>query len=71
MVGLDDLEDVLPITFEREEFETLNGFLIHQLDRIPGEDERCAVDYGGYRFTILLVDNNTIQRVKIEKRWEE
>ena len=71
MVGLDDLEDVLAISFDQEEFETLNGFLVHQLDRIPGEDERCVVDYGGYRFTVLLVDNNTIQRVKIEKRWKE
>ncbi len=71
LVDLEDLEDLLPISFEREEFETLNGFLIHQLDRIPGEDERCVVDYGGYRFTVLSVDNNTIQRVKIEKRWEE
>ena len=71
MVGLDDLEDVLAISFDQEEFETLNGFLVHQLDRIPGEDERCVVDYGGYRFTVLLVDNNTIHRVKIEKRWEE
>lgn len=71
MAGLEDLEDVLPIEFEKDEYETLNGFLVHQLDRIPGEDERCVVDYGGYRFTVLHVDNNTIQRVKIEKRWKE
>ena len=67
MVGLEDLEEVIPVVFEKEEFETLNGFLIHELDRIPGEDEQCVVEYGGYRFTVLLVDNNTIQRVKIEK----
>ncbi len=71
MVGLEDLEEVIPVVFEKEEFETLNGFLIHELDRIPGEDEQCVVEYGGYRFTVLLVDNNTIQRVKIEKRWKE
>lgn len=71
MVDLEDLEDLLPVVFEKEEFETLNGFLIWQLGRIPGEDEQCVVDYGGYRFTVLLVDNNTIQRVRIEKRWEE
>ena len=71
MVDLEDLEEIIPIVFEKEEFETLNGFLIHQLDRIPGEDEQCIIDYEGYRFVVLLVDNNTIQRVKIEKRWKE
>lgn len=64
---LEDLEDLLPITFDKEEYETLNGFLIHQLDRIPGEDEHCTVMYEGYLFTVLEVDNNAIQSVKIEK----
>lgn len=71
MVDLEELEEILPFKFEKEEFETLNGFLIQQLGRIPAEDEQCVVDYEGYRFTVLMVDNNTIQRVRIEKRWKE
>lgn len=64
---LEDLEDYLGIQFEKENYGTLNGFLIDQLERIPAQDERCVVEYEGYRFTVLLVDNNTIRRVKIEK----
>lgn len=71
MMDLEDLEELIPVTFEKEEYGTLNGFLIDQLDRIPGEDETCIVEYEGYRFTVLSVDNNTIDRVKIEKRNEE
>lgn len=67
MVELERLEDRIPPRFEKDEYETLNGFLIAQLDRIPGEDEHCVVEYGGYRFTVLEVNDNTIQRVKIEK----
>lgn len=64
---LEDLEDYLGIQFEKENYGTLNGFLIDQLERIPAQDEHCVVEYEGYRFTVLLVDNNTIRRVKIEK----
>lgn len=71
MADLEDLEQVLPIRFETEEYETVNGFLIDQLDRIPAEDERCVVEYEGYRFTVLSVENNTIGTVKIEKLPEE
>lgn len=71
LTDLEDLEDILPIRFEKEDYETLNGFLIEQLDRIPSEDESCVVDYEGYRFTTLVVDDNIIQRVKIEKIMEE
>ena len=71
MADLEDLEQVLPIRFETEEYETVNGFLIDQLDRIPAEDEHCVVEYEGYRFTVLSVENNTIGTVKIEKLPEE
>jgi putative hemolysin len=68
---LEELEEYIPIVFEKEEYETLNGFLVDQLDRIPAEDEQCSISYEGYDFVILLIDNNTIRRVKIEKSAEE
>ena len=67
MTELEDLEDLIPVTFDKEDYETLNGFLIDKLEHIPGEDETCVVDYDGYRFTVLQIDNNIIQTVKIEK----
>ena len=67
---LEDLEDLIPVTFDKEDYETLNGFLIDKLEHIPGEDETCVVDYDGYRFTVLQIDNNIIQTVKIEKVFE-
>ena len=70
LTELEDLEDLIPITFDKEDYETLNGFLIDKLEHIPGEDEACVVDYGGYRFTVLQIDNNIIQTVKIEKVFE-
>ncbi|MEI3219204.1 MAG: transporter associated domain-containing protein [Lachnoclostridium sp.] len=36
-VDLEDLEDLMPLTFNKEEYETLNGFLINELERIPGQ----------------------------------
>ena len=68
---LEDLEDYLKIQFDKENYGTLNGFLIDMLERIPSQDEHCIVEYEGYRFTVLLVDNNTIRRVKIEKLPQE
>lgn len=73
MADLEDLEDVLQIELEKEEYETLNGFLVDQLDKIlsEDEDEESVVEYSGYRFTVLSIDNNRIDRVKIEKLDQE
>ena len=54
MTDLEDLGDLLNIPFEKDEYETLNGFLVDKLDRIPQEDESCEVEYEGYLFTVFI-----------------
>ncbi len=64
---LEELEEHFDISFEEEEFETLNGFLISRLDKIPEPDEQFDVDYQGYHFKILSVENKMIQSVQVKK----
>lgn len=68
---LEELEDRFGIEFDSEGFETLNGFLISKLDRIPEPDEQFDVDYKGYNFKILQVENKMISSVKITKLMNE
>jgi len=62
---LEELEERLGITFEEEEFETLNGFLISKLDKIPEPNEDYEVDYGGYNFKVLAVEHKMISSVRV------
>ena len=71
MTPLEELEERFGISFENSEFETLNGFLISKLDRIPEEDEEFEVEVEGYLFQILSVSNKMIQRVLVTKLPEE
>lgn len=68
---LEELEERFEISFDDEEFETLNGFLISRLDKIPEPDEQFDVDYKGYNFKILSVENKMIQSVLVTKLPEE
>ena len=67
MAQLEDLEEILNINFEEEDYDTINGYLIDCLDRIPSEDEKCSVQFDGYVFQVMSVDNNTIRKVRIKK----
>ena len=67
MTELENLEEVLDIDFEAEDYDTINGYLIDCLDRIPSADEKCTVQFSGYTFKIISVDNNIIQKVLVEK----
>lgn len=67
MAYLEDIKDLLSIDFGDEEYDTLNGFLISKLDRIPQDDESIQIDYEGYSFLVLKVENKMIQIVKVSK----
>lgn len=72
--GLASLEDVcetLAIPQPEEDFETINGLLISLLDRIPEEKEKPVVEYAGWQFRVLLVDNKMIKTVKAVKISED
>lgn len=71
MTKLEDLEERFGIDFGDSEFETLNGFLISRLDRIPDEDENTEIRECGYNFKIMSVEKNVIQSVLVTKLPEE
>lgn len=63
MAPLEEVAEQLGITCD-ENYDTLNGLLISELDRIPADGERCEVTYGGYIFHILQVKDKMIQIVR-------
>lgn len=71
LTPLEELEERFGISFENSEFETLNGFLISKLDRIPEENEEFEVEVEDYLFKILSVSNKMIQKVLVVKLPEE
>lgn len=68
---LEEIEVRFGIDFTDAEFETLNGFLISRLDRIPEPDEEYEVDYSGYHFKILSVQKKMIHSVLVTKLKQE
>ncbi len=68
---LEDLEERFHISFHEEDFETLNGFLISRMDKIPDEDEEFEISVDGYHFKVLSVENKMIHSVLVTKMPEE
>ncbi|MBQ9828591.1 MAG: HlyC/CorC family transporter [Lachnospiraceae bacterium] len=71
LTPLQDLEDILDIVFDDDEFDTLNGFLISRIEHIPEEKDHDEIEYQGYIFRIIKAGNNMIQEVSIRKILED
>jgi putative hemolysin len=63
-IRLDDLQDFLKIKLPVDDYETLNGFLVGQLGRLPHENEKLTIEYEGIVFKIEKVRNRIITRVR-------
>jgi putative hemolysin len=64
---LKTIEKRFDMVFESSEYETLNGFFISKMDRIPEDNDQFSVDEGGYNFRILTVKNHVVTDVAIRK----
>lgn len=67
LTPLEDLEDILKIRFDDENFETINGFLISKLEHIPDKREKFEYVYEGYTFKVLSVERNVIKQILVTK----
>lgn len=65
-VNIRDLETEYGLILPRDAgFETLAGFILARLQRIP--EVRDTFEYEGYRYTVEQMDGHRIARVRIEK----
>ncbi len=71
LTELEDLNKLIGTRIESSDFDTLNGYLISLLNRIPGEDEKLEITSDGCVFRILEVSGNVIRRVEIVREKAE
>ena len=66
--ALDRVSEALDVRLESDsDFDTIGGFLINALGRIPDENEHPVLKYGGIEFTVLVVQKRHIAKVRAVK----
>lgn len=68
--GTADPDDILPqlgITLpDGREFDTMSGFVVELLGRIPEAEETPSVQYESVLFTVLLIEDNWVSKIKAQ-----
>ena len=65
MTTLEQIEEELEIQIDDDDNDTLNGYLISKLDRIPSEEDKIVIDEKDVSYEILAVENKMISLVKV------
>lgn len=64
-VSLDEVQDALGAKFPVDDFETLSGFIIGQLGRIPEKGDESTIEFDELVFKIEEVDEKKVSKVKV------
>lgn len=68
--GTADPDDILPqlgtTLPEGREFDTMSGFVVELLGRIPEAEETPSVQYESVLFTVLLIEDNWVSKIKAQ-----
>ena len=67
MAPFDEVCDMLQMKRKEDDYETLNGYLISVIDKIPGENEQFEVEDCGWHFHVVAVKNKMIQTVRVTR----
>lgn len=63
-MNLDDLNDRIDLELESEDYDSLGGYIIEQLDRLPDEKDEVLIE-NGVRLVVDSLDKNRIEKVHI------
>ncbi len=64
-MNLEDINDILGTEFDSREVETVAGYLIEEIGRIPREGEVFTI--GDLRFLVISAEPTRINKIKIER----
>jgi putative hemolysin len=64
LLNLDDFEDATGVELPEGPYETVAGFLMARLGRIPAPGDRVELE--GHTITVLVVDGRRVSRVRVE-----
>ncbi len=71
MAPLEEISELLDLELPLEDYDTLNGFLISQIEKIPKDHEKFQIHYENYLFSVEDVKDRMITRVHVKKESAE
>ena len=69
--SIDEVADLLGVELPEGDYDTIGGFIVDRLGRIPEEGEQPQVEYRNVTFTVQLIEDRRIAQLLAERMPEE
>lgn len=65
--SIEDIEQLIGEDISDDDCDTIAGFILTKLGKVPKSSEHSVVEHCGFRFTVLDVEDRRIEKILIEK----
>ena len=65
LMPMDDFDEYFETQLATDEYDTIGGFIVSQLERMPHKGESLVVD--NLKFEVIKVDNRRVYLIKLKK----
>ena len=69
LMPIEDFNEYFSINLEDNEFDTIGGWVIHQLEHMPKKGEK--LEYEHFKFEVLRADNRRVHLLKLKIKTKE
>ena len=68
LASIDNVEDIIKGGLPVDDYDTLSGFTLDQLGRLPEENEQIKFTYNNFLYEVVKYDDNIIETIKATKQ---
>lgn len=65
--AIEDIESLTGLTLSGDDCETVAGYILEHIERVPSDGEHPVVESDGLRMTVTKIEDRRITQVEIEK----
>lgn len=65
--SIEDIEELIDKDIYDDDCDTIAGFMLTMLGRVPDENEHPSIEHEGFRFTVAKVEDRRIEEIIIER----
>jgi putative hemolysin len=65
------LRDYFSYEFPVDDYDTIGGFTVGLLDKIPSAGENASIEWGPFIFTVAEIEDKRVSKVKITRKTDE
>lgn len=65
--SIEDIEELIDEDIYDDDSDTIAGFMLTMLGKVPDVDEHPCIEHKGFKFTVLKTEDRRIEQILIEK----